>query len=386
MIARRAAWLFLALGHGIAAGAPITGGASPSPDSAVVALAFTGDALECTGTVISPHAVLTAAHCVGGTSLPDVAIGDVVSTAERHRVLAAFVHPDFDPTTLDHDIAIVIVEAPLAPTPIPFATELGGLAAGASIRVVGYGWTVVNDTMPPRRRTGTSQVDAIDELRIVSHGAPSQVCEGDSGGPALYDDGSGERVVGVASSGDAACAQFGKHTRVDVHADFVADIVARTATGGADAGDRCWYPANCAVGTCLPAEDDPRLSFCAVACDHGACPGDLECRADACVHPPPSPGAEGAACDSRQACASDLCLAPGDGARHVCTTRCFSDLPGFDCPTGETCRPASDGGEACFGPSTDDGCGCRGGRGNGAALVLLAAGVLARGARRRKLC
>ncbi len=378
----------IALGVRISAAAPlpITGSPSPSSDTAVVALAFTGDALECTGTVIAPHAVLTAAHCVGGNNLPAVVVGDDLTTTTRRKVIAVFVHPQFDSKTLDHDIAIVIVEPDIGPTPIPIATSLDGLSPGATFRIVGYGWTVLNDTTPARRRTGTSQLDAIEDLRIVSHGAPSQVCEGDSGGPALFDDGTGERIIGVTSSGDTECAQFGKHTRVDIHASFITNIVTHTAQNAAKPGDRCWYPANCSAGVCLPALDDPRISFCSPVCNNGNCPAGLECvsndGSDYCRPPLPSPGAEGSPCEAGGECAGELCVSPTSDGPLVCATRCFSDLPGFECPMNETCQPASDGGEACF-AKPEDGCGCHSSGGSGALLVLVALGLCAQGLRGR---
>lgn len=330
--------------------APITDG-SASSDAAVVALAF-GDTLVCTGTVIAPHAVLTAAHCLAGTQLPDVAIGDTLAGATHYPVVASFTEPGFDPVTLDHDLAVVVVASPLPPAPIALAPSLTGVAAGSTIRIVGYGWTVANDTTPPARRTGTSQIDGIDALRIVSHAATSQACEGDSGGPALFDTGDGERIVGVASSGDTTCTQLARHTRVDVHASFVSDVVARTAPGSAAAGDRCYYAANCAIGECLPALDEPALAFCTPPCDAGRCPAGLTCvtveGAPQCRHPLPSPGADGSRCAADRDCASTLCLAPEGGDDAVCTQRCFSDLPGFPCPDGELCGLAADGREACF--------------------------------------
>ncbi len=352
--------------------APITGG-SPSGDAAVVALAQ-GDALECSGTVIGPHAVLTAAHCVTGT-LPEIALGDTLATAVRQAVIAAFVHPAFDAQTLDHDIAVLVVDPPLAIAPMPYATALFA-DAGASIRIVGYGWTVAGDTSPAVRRTGTSQIDSIDGLRIVSHGAPEQACEGDSGGPALLDAGGGEQIVGVASSGDTTCTQLAKHTRVDTHADFIADVVARSAAGAAGAGDRCWYDDNCSAGTCEPALDEPRWSFCAPSCAKTSeCPGELECIEARCRHRAPSPGAEGASCTADADCAGDMCLARDGDTQRFCTTRCFPDLPGFECPSGQTCQRASDDGHACFAPPDDDG--CRSTRGNGLAMALLSLGFVA---------
>jgi Trypsin len=354
-------------GGAASANAPITGG-TPGGEPAVVALGF-GDTLVCSGTLIAPHAVLTAAHCVTDASLPDVIVGDVLAGAVHHASLAALVAPGFDHASLDHDLAIVIVEPTLGVAPVPYATTLAA-SPGTSIEVVGYGWTVANDPAPPERRTGTSVIDAIDTLRIASHAAPSQACEGDSGGPALVNG----SVVGVASSGDASCTQFARHTRVDLHADFIAETLRRSAPGAAGPGDRCWYNAGCATGACLPALDERRWSFCAPACDHGSCPDGLACitvDGDArCRHAAPSPGAEGAECGSDTDCAGALCRAPADGSTAVCTQACFRDLPGLACPAAETCRATADGNDACFGAPSG---GCQATRGDPGLLLLLAA-------------
>jgi len=325
-------------------GAPITGG-TPSAEDAVVELAH-GDVITCSATVIAPHAVLTAAHCLSDGALPEV-VGD---DATHHPAIARFVHPGFDKTTLDHDLAIVIVDPPLAIAPLAYATVLGA-AVGDTFEVIGFGWTIDGDTSPPARRTGTSMLAAIEPLQLRSTPAPSQICEGDSGGPALY----AGQIIGVASSGDPMCVQYARHTRVDVHADFIAAIVAQTAAGGARPGDRCWYAENCATGACTAALDDPRLAFCTTSCD-GGCASGLACLDGACRHPAPSPGATGSTCAAATDCIDALCVAPSGASATVCSERCFSDLPGFTCPAGTTCAAASDGEEAYFATPPSDGC------------------------------
>jgi hypothetical protein len=162
------------------------------------------------------------------------------------------------------------------------------------------------------------------------------------------------------------CVQFAQHTRVDAHADFIAATVARTAAGGAQPGDRCWYADNCATGTCTAALDDPRLSFCATPCA-GGCTEGLTCSDGLCRHPAPSPGAAGSTCTAAGDCIDALCVAPSGATATVCSVRCFSDLPGFTCPGGTACSAAADGEDACFATPPSDGCNATHG---GAGLLL----------------
>jgi hypothetical protein len=330
-------------------------GGTASVEPAVVPLVRDG-ALVCTASVIAPHAVLTAAHCLSD-SRP--------FTVDGRAVIATFVAPGFDPTTLAHDIAIVIVE-PTFLLALPY-----GAASGTTIQLVGFGHTMPGDTMPFAQRTGTATIDEIEAGLIRSSG-PARTCEGDSGGPAL-DAGT---IVGVTSSGD--CVSVSRHARVDIESTFINTTVLATAAGAGGAGDRCWYDANCAGGAaCVPAVDEPRWSFCAPACTTD-CPSRLACEDGLCRHPLPSPGAAGASCVKDDECAGEICVAPAGAESQVCTQRCFSDLPGFDCPSGTECRPDDDGSESCF-AKADDGGGCSAAPSPAWMLGLLALAQLLRG-------
>ncbi|MEO8551824.1 MAG: trypsin-like serine protease, partial [Kofleriaceae bacterium] len=156
--------MILAAGAVIAAlVAPVTGG-TPGGEDAVVALVH-GSVLVCSATAIAPHLVLTAAHCLSDAQLPDVVEGAALDGA-HHAITATFVAPGFAAGTLDHDLALLVIDPALAAT-LPYATSLAA-APGDALTVIGFGFTVANDSTPAARRTGTSHLDTVDELRLQS--------------------------------------------------------------------------------------------------------------------------------------------------------------------------------------------------------------------------
>jgi hypothetical protein len=310
----------------------ITNGVDDDGDAAVVAL-LAGDIVVCNGTLVAPRVVLTAAHCVAGGALPTVFFGAVPALdGERRATIDGRVHPDFDSATLAYDVGLLLLADPAPDGVAPAALAEASLAqadVGAPLRLVGFGTTAPGDASPARRREGTTVIRSLTPTEIEFGPSPSQTCSGDSGGAAFMVQGGHERLVGVSSSGDAACDDFGRDIRVDaIAASFVAPYVAATADGAAALGERCFYDANCAVGTCIRALDEPASRYCSVACAvPGDCPAPLECADDAlCRHPLPSPGAHGARCESPLDCASELC-ARATGGPLTCTTRCVPQLP-----------------------------------------------------------
>jgi trypsin len=364
-------------------GQAITNGTNDDADSGVVAL-LQGSTLVCTATLIAPHLLLTAAHCLPDGAMPQAYFGTAPGDGGPSVAIAAVRrHPAFDETQLTNDIAMAVLAdaAPAGATPWPLpAAPLDDSALGQPLRLVGFGRTAADDTTAPRKRAGTTTLSSLTALQLMFTPSPSQTCEGDSGGPAFATAGGVEAIVGVTSSGDAACATMATDTRVDAYADaFIAPFVAATAEGAAGAGDRCWYASNCAAaaGGCTPAIDDATLSFCAPSCD-GGCPAGLQCLAGSdgsklCRHAAPSPGAQGSRCSDDDACAAGSCVAPRIGAATVCAQSCFSDLPGF-CGAGFDCVAVAGGsGSACFAKATG-GCsvGAGAGRERGVALFLVA--------------
>jgi MYXO-CTERM domain-containing protein len=227
----------------------IIGGVTDASDPGVVLLYFTtpgqsGGSL-CTGEVISPHVVLTAAHCSGGedpsvTSTYHVYLGDdfgAATTADLLPVAEAHFHPAFDPAdlTAGNDVGVFIMRDALPPsvTPLPYnRASMDAGFDGRTVRFVGYG--LDNATTQTgggiKRSTTTTLTDHTALLLHFSDGT-HETCNGDSGGPAFMNVGGQEVIVGLTSYGDVACAAGGYDTRVDALAAWIDGWVAQADPG-----------------------------------------------------------------------------------------------------------------------------------------------------------
>lgn len=222
----------------------IIGGTTDTGDDSIVAVyavapGATSGAL-CTGTVIAPTVVLTAAHCVHpdtvGTGVnfyvltaPDLT--DAAHPSPKLTVKETHYDPAFDIKNVlnGHDIAVVILDAPTTLKPIPWngdtmATEL----TGQPVRLVGYG---LNDSFGQKgagiKRQVTAKLNSFDSNFVKTGGLIpwKGICSGDSGGPVLMKVGGVEKVVGVNSFGILYCLSESSSTRVDTYKSFIQTYV-----------------------------------------------------------------------------------------------------------------------------------------------------------------
>ena len=215
----------------------IVDGELDTKDPAVVALniASTGFAV-CTGTLVTPTAVLTAGHCPidrvwvrQGTRVRSLGWTDHVGVQASAR------HPGYTAEGGHYDIALIRLDHPLdgiAPVVLS-ETPLSSADVGATVRHVGFGttgddWRYVKQIGSGGiKREVSYPITKVDDFFLWSGAPGKQTCLFDSGGPALRMVNGVERLIGIVSTGDD-CHSDGGDTRVD-RADVLSWIDAQLA-------------------------------------------------------------------------------------------------------------------------------------------------------------
>ena len=206
----------------------------------------------CTGVVVAPRVVLSAAHC--GAEITRILIGDQVTPSIVGRVVAvrqAVIHPRYRAHPFnENDINVLILDAPAAIPPAPLATA-AQLAAAEMVHLVGFGYNdptlpkgfgekrEVNVPIGPLKRSDAdnlSQFEALTgfhadyEFVAGRKGLGKDSCNGDSGGPAYIDTDTGLVVAGLTSratrDADVNCGAGGIYVRTDFFRDYVNSVLA----------------------------------------------------------------------------------------------------------------------------------------------------------------
>jgi secreted trypsin-like serine protease len=223
---------------------------------------------SCTGTVVAPRVILTAAHCIedlergGFTPAQQYAVATGTTTPSKalrenvFRVAETHVYPGFDPGGLHGDAGVLILDRPTAAPPIAMAGS-GDVAlyeGGAPVQLAGWGVTGANAKNAPESLRATSMVvqkpalckqktrndrpnysAALQMCTLDTPTKKSGGCFGDSGGPAIGVRADGVPVeLGVISTGGAFCSTKLPNvlTRVDVISGWVSEWIAATESGG----------------------------------------------------------------------------------------------------------------------------------------------------------
>lgn len=204
-------------------GVEILNGTECSPDRSSVVLLNMSPGGQCSGTIVAPDVVLTAAHC-----LDEGVTGVTVWLGPPNVPIPArsFVHyPGYvfnTPNT--YDVGVIFMPDALPRTPIPILTSRDARTGEPAILV---GWGRDQNNAPATLRAGSTTLAAVTSLFLETLFAPpsSSVCQGDSGGPILIGEGNTWAVAGITSATSDNVCNTGRNFYQAIRHPSVRDFV-----------------------------------------------------------------------------------------------------------------------------------------------------------------
>lgn len=226
----------------------IVGGSTTSGHPAVGLLFWSGENTAfCTGFLVAPRIVMTAAHCTAAAGLPVfltgtgsrvASTGGTLSNVTMHAVEAEAIHPDYDTSRGDStslagaflkhksDVALYRLAEPIVGVaPLKLATTEPAL--GCVCTVVGFGRDSESSSYGHlRKRAATMSIVSFQRAHIEMKRVTGETASGDSGGPSICAGGlvSGITSISITTAGNP---DVDYHQRVWTMGNFVETTAAR---------------------------------------------------------------------------------------------------------------------------------------------------------------
>ena len=224
-----------AIGQGVSAATAIVNGAECATANSPVVLLNMKDgtglqAGSCTGTVIAPRAILTAAHCLPATT---ASILVFLGTGPQLTAASFAPHPLWRESSASaYDVGVVLMPADIGRAPSPLLLSRDGRVGETAILT---GWGKDASGVTSTLRAGVATLTAVSALTLQTafSGSASSVCQGDSGGPILLQEGGAWPVAGVISANSTLACSFGDNFYANLrHPDISAFILSRVPDAG----------------------------------------------------------------------------------------------------------------------------------------------------------
>ncbi len=229
-------------------------GGGTVPPGGVPSCVCIGSATQwfCTGVLVAPKVVLTAAHC--GSSITRILIGNQAVPYQSGRVVAVrqvILHPKYvGPPFHENDIIVLILDTNAGVPPALVASP-AQLVSAKEVQLVGFGFDdkqatrgfgTKREVRAPmgalRRNAGDdlAQLEAVTgfhsdyEFVAGRKALGKDTCNGDSGGPAYIDTPASPVLAGLTSrsmrGADVRCGAGGIYVRVDRFKPWINEVLA----------------------------------------------------------------------------------------------------------------------------------------------------------------
>ncbi|WP_246660943.1 MULTISPECIES: S1 family peptidase [unclassified Tardiphaga] len=190
----------------------------------------------CSGALIAPDLVLTAAHCLHGNTDTKIVLYDASRAPSLRDVRRVALHPQFNPQGIQArrasaDVALLQLSQPLSKPVAALGVPLEPIAAGQSFTIAGIGVTRPGDgksggTVRAASLISTSQPGRL-QIRLVDPASGGLgACTGDSGAPVVQPQSGRATIIGVVSwstgpNNTAGCGGLTGVTPLTLYRDWV---------------------------------------------------------------------------------------------------------------------------------------------------------------------